>query len=805
MSLVLESAKSASAGQESPSAIRDCEHCGTSFQPRFEEERFCCSGCRVVHEMIGEAGFGAFYELLGTRKLDPVDAVAEEARLVDEETLAAIAEVESSAIASKSAAKMRFRVGNLSCTACVWLIDRLFRERKGALRVSSDTGRSVLTVWWTPGEFDAVAFLSDLRRFGYPASLLSEDEEEEPGESRALLTRLGTTGAFALNAMGFSLPVYLGLETSDDLARLFALVAFASATLAMAVGGSYFFARAWQALRHRTLHMDVPIALGLAAAYAGSLVGWATGSHRLIYFDFVATFAFLMLAGRWLHLRLLERNRRQLRARDRHLVSVQKVEAGGNRKRIPFVKIEPGDVLEIEPGGLVPVDGVVDSSEAFFRLDWITGEPAPARFREGQHVRAGAKNAGATPVRVEAIHAFAGSFLERLLAPDEEEGAEAPPPSNLLKYYLSIVVVLAFAGAIWWIAAAREPGTALQVFVSVLVVSCPCALGLALPLLEETVLGRLRREGVFVRHASLWKRLRRVRVLAFDKTGTLTDPVSRLSDPEEIDRLDEEAANALAALVKRNHHPIARAISEELVSRRGRIDSGTQWQVQEIAGKGVVCEIDGVEWKLGRPGWSGPEGDGTVLSRDGEVIARFHAEETLRDGVAERIAGWRRRGFGIKLLSGDPESARVAAVAELLGIGETDRGAALSPEEKATEIERFGSEQVLYVGDGGNDGPALDAAGASGSPATGVRAVESRADFVFTGRGFRALDWIFAAEQRRRHLGVVIFLTAVTYNAGAIGLALSGHMSPLLAAVLMPLSSLVTLAIAARGGRFPIS
>lgn len=821
---------------------RRCEHCGNHYQPRFEAERFCCSGCRVVHELIQSGGFGSFYDLLGGRVLQPANQLDPDGDQL-EELAEAVAEAESKRSSPDAAARLTVRLGNLSCTACVWLVDHLFRQHSGALRMNSDTSRSTLTLWWNPGEFAAMDFLRDLHRYGYPASVCRPEDEEAPQEGRALLTRLGVTAGLAMNTMAFTLPSYLGLETGHELARLFTLVAFASATLALAVGGSYFFQRALSSLKVRALHMDVPISLGLAAAWLGSVAGLLFGVDELLYFDFVAMFAFLMLSGRYLHLRLLDRNRRQLWAREREIQSTHRLDDEGRRSRVPLARVGAGDRLEIAPGGMVPVESVLESGAAKFHLDWINGEPEPVVYGTGQRVPAGARNASSAPVRVVARHAYAGSFLERLFAPaddDFDSHSAASSTHPIRKYYLAAVLLVAFGGFGAWSAAGKGFASSLQVLISVLVVSCPCALGLALPLLEEILLAKLKTHGLFIRRHSLWNRLRRIKRLDFDKTGTLTEPVKRLANPEAIDRLDEESLAALRRLVETNHHPVGRALREVVVARRG-LGSGmgilpmhrgetsedpspplanppkpiastsislpnpamhrqdADATLSEHPGQGVSFAKSGTIWRLGRGDWATDAPDeACVLSRDGKTVATFRLEESVRDGAVEQLHRLRSQGFRLRILSGDPDAERVAATAAALGLDPGEVHANLSPAEKASLIRAEAPGETLFVGDGGNDGLAFEAAAATGSPATGIRAIESRADFVFTGRGFHAIPLLLdAAARRRRQIGRV-FAVALVYNLGAVSLCLAGLMNPLLAAILMPLSSLVTTTMAAR-------
>lgn len=792
--------------------VRQCEHCGNRFQVRFEAERFCCAGCRAVHDLIQSGGFGSFYELLGRRILQPATEPEPDPGQF-EELAEAVATAEGQAGASGSPARISLRLGNLSCTACLWLIDHLLRLHPGTLRMNGDTSRSVLTLWWNPGEFAAMDFLRELHRHGYPPSLCRPEEEEAPQESHALLTRLGVTAGLAMNTMAFTLPSYLGLEYDSDLSRLFTLVAFASATLALAVGGSYFFQRALSSLRLRVLHMDVPISLGLATAWLGSTGGLLFGIEDMLYFDFVAIFAFLMLSGRYLHLRLLDRNRRQLHASEREITTTLRVDTSGGRQRIALARIEADDRLEIAPGGLVPVEANLASPPAPFLLDWINGEPEPVLHLTGQTIPAGARNGSGAPVLATARHAYAGSFLERLFAPaddDFETHSAAAATHPVRKFYLVSVLLAAFGGAAGWLFAGRGIAPSLQVFISILVVSCPCALGLALPLLEEVLLSKLKRHGVFIRRHSLWSRLRRVTRLDFDKTGTLTEPVKRLLDPDVLTALDGSARGALRRLVARNTHPVGRALRDVLVEHFG-LENFSDLEtspVEEVPGNGVFfVETDtGVTWRLGRGEWACPgvggaepgTGEACLLSRDGVRLAAFRLEEAVRDGAVEQLRALRRRGYRLRILSGDPDAARVALTAAKLGLVDEEVHAGLSPSEKAALIAADAPEETLFVGDGGNDGPAFEAAAVTGSPATGIRAIETRADFVFTGRGFHAIPLLLDAARRRRHFVGRLFVTALLYNIGAIALCLAGWMNPLLAAILMPLSSLVTTAMAAR-------
>jgi len=797
-------------GKTRPSLFR-CDHCGTPFQKRFEEERFCCAGCRTVFELIQDGGFGSFYELLGRQTLEPISQLSP-ADDKDGDLAEAVEAAEETSRNLESPATLTLRVGNLSCTACVWLIDHLFRKYPGALKLVTDTSRSVLSLWWVPGEFEIHSFLTDLRRFGYPADLCTDDGSGPVSESHALLTRVGVTGGLAMNTMAFTLPSYLGLDTGTDLARLFTLIAFASATLSVAVGGSYFFQRAIASLRIGALHMDVPIALGLAIAYVGSVTGWFFQWEGLLYFDFVANFAFFMLAGRWLHLRVLDRNRSQLHARGRNLTTVTRLNPGPGKSTVPYAEVVEWDALEISKGAMVPTRSLLVESDAVFLLDWITGEPEPVTFRCGQEIPAGARSASDQTVQVVSCERFSGSFLESLLemAPPSVDAAEEVRSSGRIAgIYMGIVIGIALIGALVHGFVLRNPVGAVQVLVSVLVVSCPCALGLALPLLNERFLARLREKGVYVRRHSLWARLLKVRRIAFDKTGTLTGSIHRLREPGIIDSLPTEARGALRFLTEQNEHPHAKAIFEELSLREGLQVPSAEATVDFSIGQGAECHIGEDLWRLGRRDWTCPgplssqaQERGCTLSKNGVALASFEIAETLRDGAVRQIQTLREAGLDLMIISGDPEGERVLRIARDLGIDDEKVFFNQSPEAKAALLREHSPETTLYVGDGGNDRLALKTAAVSGSPATGIRAIEGETDFVFTGRGFHVLTLLLETARRRKNLLRILFTVAILYNVIAVAICLAGMMNPILAAILMPLSSIVTSMIASRGTAF---
>jgi Cu2+-exporting ATPase len=646
-------------------------------------------------------------------------------------------------------------------------------------------------VTWHRGAFAFTDFARSVQQFGY---LLGKPGAAPAGDVFSLGRRTGVCAAFALNAMAFSLPAYLGMERTFLFAPWFDLIAACSATLALLVGGSYFARRSFAALRRGVLHIDTPITLGIAAAWFGSVAGWLGAVEGLKYFDFVAIFIFLMLAGRWLQQSAVERNRRRLLQSTTVPESVTTTDADGNEADVPLDRLARGDVLRIQPGEAFPVACTLNSPDAMLSLEWINGESDAARRSEGQHVPSGALNIGTNAVEAECLETWDASLLHQLAATKAATGP-TPALAGLLSGYLAAVVLIGVAGFAFWLADGAGAGRALQIMISVFVVSCPCALGVAAPFADDMAATAMERLGVFVRSSGVWQKLGRVRTIVFDKTGTLTMENPQLINPETLDALGEQDKAALRVLVTANLHPVSRSLFEAL----GAMTAQHHPPVEETIGHGVKFTDDrGTGWALGRPEWqsrnAGLADADALFTRDGVELAAFRFREALRPQTADAFAALRRRHFAMHLLSGD-RAEKVARAARSLHIPPSNWQAEMTPAQKAGRVASLDPRHTLYLGDGANDSLAFAEALCTGSPVTGRNFLEHKADFYFLGNSLRFVPDLLDTARRRGSAVRRVFAFALAYNIATIVISLTGHMSPLLAAVLMPLSSLATLGI----------
>jgi Cu2+-exporting ATPase len=766
----------------------NCTHCGSPV-PAARDDGFCCAGCSYVHDLLHQEGLDHFYDLKGNAALPPVAPQALRERDYDWLTLLS---TEAERTSESDAVELRLAVQGLSCVGCVWLIERLFSRHAGALRVNVDVVHGEVRLTWQRGQFDAVAVARDLQSFGYLLGPPLQGGEKK--ESSGLARRMGVCGAFAMNAMAFSLPAYFGMPRDFAFAHWFDLIAAFSATLAMAVGGSYFIERSLRSLRAGVLHIDTPIALGVTAAYAGSMGGWIAGVEGLKYFDFVAIFIFLMLTGRWAQQAAVDRNRRRL-MRDTSIPEmVNVINDAGMEEAQPVANLKAGTRFVVKPAQTVPVAAKLMSESASVSLEWINGESEAQNREEGQLVPSGALNIGTRPLMVESVETWEDSTLRRLLDARREAEFRDVRLEKLLRGYLVAVVVTGFGGGIWWWAHGSGITQALQVMISIFVVSCPCALGVAVPLAEEMAASRAEKLGVFVRSLGLWKRLMRVKRVVFDKTGTLTLENPVLENAGVLRTLDAETRAALRHLVTGNLHPVSRSLYDA-VAFEGDSRVFDRCTVKEAVGQGLGFQDgSGHDWRLGRPE-AGTAGD-AVLTRDGVVLAAFRFRDELRAESVQEVRHLHERQIEVCVLSGD-RSRKVEEIARKLELPEACWRAELTPEAKAEWLRERNHDDTLYVGDGANDSLAFDAALCAGSPVTGRSFLEQKADFFFLGHSLRFVSGLMHVARLHRRATRRVFAFSVSYNLITAVAGLMGHLSPLAAAILMPLSSVCTLSLVA--------
>ncbi len=758
-------------------------------------------GCEAVYGLLVEQGLTRYYQL-AQGKTAPAPEPRKERAYAWLEPLVTRAESIPGPLCA-----LELDVQGIHCAACVWLMNELFRRQSGGAGLTVDPALGKVRMQWLSGAFDVAAFLRGVEGFGY---LFGPSRKRPERSSLDLPIRLGICAALSMNVMLFSVSFYVGLTPEDgDVFGLFTRLSLWLSSAVVVVGGWPFFRSALHGLRRGVLHLDLPIALGIVLVYGMSLAQARGGRGDLAYFDTLNTFVTLMLVGRWLQQRVLERNRRFLLDDDGAEGLFVRREEGDRLATVRAAQVAEGDVLVIAPGDLVPVDAAVLDTDARVSTDWITGEPGERMVARGRELPAGAFNAGREAIRVRAKQAFTDSPLVALLRRAPTPVLADAPHTRFWdrvsrRWVVAVLAVSALGLAMWWPAG---PDKALEVAVALLVVTCPCAIGIATPLAYELVQARLRRGGFFVRSADLLDRLPRVRKVLFDKTGTLTLGRLEVVDRAAVTGLTPASRDIAFDLVSRSNHPASRCLSAVLAREGARFTP--EARVAEHVGRGLELERDGVRWRLGRADWATEPGAsprpavllsgsglaaGPVLTRDGVPVAFFQLQESVRPDARREVQALQAEGRDVWLISGDTP-ARVEEMAVALGIPAEHALGGQRPEDKAAAVAKLDAADTLYLGDGVNDSLAFERALCAGTPAIDRPVMPGKSDFFLLGEGLGAIREALRLSMRLRQVVRRLLALAVTYNVVAVSVCLAGWMTPLRAAVAMPAISLTTLFI----------
>jgi Cu2+-exporting ATPase len=771
-----------------------CPHCGASVGTAGPGGgRFCCAGCAGAYRLVEELGLGQYYARRTAAPAPPLPAEPSAA-----EELAPFA-----AASSDGSATIDLLVDGLRCAACVWLIETALRRRPEVIEARVNlTGRR-LHLRWRGEAADVTPLARLVTQLGYRVAPFAAEglEAQRDGRETELLRALGVAGFATANVMLLSVAIWSGIDgemgtaTRDLLHWLSALVALP----AIAYAGWPFFRSALSALRAGRTNMDVPISIGVLLAAGMSLFEtMRSGPHA--YFDSAITLLFFLLVGRYLDLRA----RGRARSAAEHLLTLGRapatlIAADGSTRRVPATSLAIGDAILVAAGERIAADGRVIAGCSSLDKSLIDGESLPLAVAPGAAVHAGTLNLAA-PLQIEVSAVGERTLLaeiRRLVEAAEQDRARyVILADRVARLYAPAVHLMALATFVGWavLVAWQE---ALLNAVAVLIITCPCALGLAVPVVQVIASGRLMRRGILLKSATALERLAAVDTIVFDKTGTLT-----LGRPELIasDSAEDELHLA-AALGATSRHPLSQALV------RACPGAPPADGVRELPGQGLACDTAAGELRLGNRSFCGvmAPGDDAVdslelwLARPGRRPCRFRFADAIRPDAAATIAALRGSGKRILLLSGD-RNAVVAALATTLGIPQSEAG--LLPADKLARLHALAAAgaRVMMIGDGLNDAPALAAAAVSMSPSTAADISQNAADVVFRGASLDAVREVLAVARRSGRLVRQNIGLAIAYNAFAVPLAMLGHVTPLVAAIAMSSSSLLVVGNALRLG-----
>jgi Cu2+-exporting ATPase len=688
-------------------------------------------------------------------------------------------------------------VPSAHCGGCIAGIESALCKLDGVVSARLNLSTRRATVKWRKA--GAVPpFIEALAAAGFDASLFANDEPDTDPEKQKLLRATAVAGFCTMNIMLLSVSVWAG--AAPDTRHLFHLLSAALAIPAVFYSGRIFLQSAWLAISKGRTNMDVPISIGIVAALALSIHDTlSNGFHA--YFDAVTALIFFVLVGRTLDHIMRGKARTAVMGLARTMPRGATVAAdGGTRVYKQIEQIGVGDLVIVAAGDRVPLDGTVVAGGADVDASAVTGEAVPIPAFPGDAVLAGMMNLnGMLEVRVERTSesSFFADMVRMIEAAEQGRARYRRLTDKAAALYAPVVHAFAAAAFVAWFAMTGDWHRSLTVAISVLIVTCPCALGLAVPMVHVMAARRLFERGIALKDGSALERLVEVDTVVFDKTGTLT--LGALAVTRSTVRGgDLDVAKALA---HNSGHPVAHAIlSLPGDGKSLRIDD-----FAEVPGQGLEGRIDGVRYRLGRAEWA-LEASGearanafgaTTLSKDGKAAGLFEFSDTVRPEAREVVRSLRAHGMAVELLSGDRRKV-VAELAEDLQI--TDFHPELLPRHKVQRLEELGLQgrKTLMIGDGLNDGPALSAAYVSMAPSSAADVGRAAADLVFFGGRLSAVTEALRIAATAHRLVRQNLALAIGYNLLVVPIALTGHVTPLMAAVAMSLSSIVVVANALR-------
>jgi Cu2+-exporting ATPase len=780
-----------------------CAHCGLDAgpSPRVAGGKvFCCAGCEAVHAILHQEGLGAFYETGGVGSL-----AARQGRGPGAAAPApAFGPLDAAGAAELDVVGMR-------CASCAWLIERYLGRRAGVVGVRVSYATATASLRWDPGTTSLGALLAALERIGYRARPAEPRLRalQDDREVRLLQVRTGIALLLAMNVMLASLALYAGewQGMSGSVREGLRLVASLLALPVVLWAGWPFLRGAIAALRAGHATMDTLVAVGSTAALAASLVGLARGGP--VYFDSAAMIVALVLLGRSIEQGARRRGMQALRG----LLALEPEMArlADGEVVVPAADLRPGQEVAVRPGERFPCDGTVLSGRSEADEALLTGETRPRGVGPGDVVHGGALNTWGA-LRVRADRVGADTAVARIVRAVARALSSRAPVERLADrvtaVFVPAVLLLGAATAIGWYLWGGGWGRAVMTGVAVVVVACPCALGLATPAALVVALGGAARRGIFFRDAEALERAARVRRVAFDKTGTLTDGAVAVREVRPASGWSADEVLRVAASAERlSEHPVGRSLVA--AARAHGLALAEPQGFRAVPGGGVEAGVGGHRVLVGSPGFVrgrqpvpedvGSDGTLVCVAVDGGLAGSLVTADAVRPEAREAVARLAEAGIESAVLSGDAPAPVLHAASEAgVPAGRVHHG--LSPEAKAELVTRWLREgiETAMVGDGVNDAPALAAAGVGIALGTGTDVALEAADIALSGSDLRAVPEALGIARRARRVVRQNLGWALAYNLAAVPLAVAGLIHPAVAAGAMALSSVSVLLNALR-------
>lgn len=765
-----------------------CYHCGdhcVTTKIKLEEKTFCCEGCRLVYQLLQQNDLCTYYDLNNNPgQSQRMTVRPDKFAFLDDTRMA------DRLITYKDDKQVHalFYLPQMHCSSCLYLLENLHRIHPGALSSTVNFTRKELEVIIDPSAISLRETAELLTRIGYePYISLNDLKEKRPGLDKSLVYQLGVAGFCFGNIMLLSFPEYLGVEHAEEgLRDIFRWLNFALALPVLLFASLPFYESSWKSLKHRYLNIDAPIALAIIITFIRSAWEVISGTGGG-YFDSMSGIVFFMLMGRVLQ----DKTYRQLsfeRDYTSYFPIAVSVLKDGKEIPTPLPEIKAGDTLLIHSGELVPADGILTRGKGYIDYSFVTGESIPVTRDMGEMLYAGGKQTGGA-MELFVVKEVAQSYLTRLWNRDNfKEAKEKPSFVDLLSRYFTVIVFsIAAITATYW--AFNDSSRIWPAVTAIFIIACPCALLLSNSFTNGNMLRILSRNGLYLRNATTIETLAEIDHIVFDKTGTLTQACQ-----QEVrwkgEELTAKQKQLIAAIVRQSVHPLNQALQAEFPLQK----ETDVHDFEELAGRGMSGIVNGIHIKMGSGEFvtahAKEEKETRVyLSMDGKLQGHFHFSNHYRESLPLLIKDL-KPNFKLSVLSGDNDAER-RNLHDLLGVS-AQIHFRQKPEDKLHYIESLQQKgaKVMMVGDGLNDAGALKQADIGLAISEQSNNFTPASDAIIEAKKLPLLYRFIQLAKANKRIVIASFILSIVYNIIGLFFAVQGNLSPLIAAILMPSSSL---------------
>ncbi|CAM3075842.1 heavy metal translocating P-type ATPase [Flavobacterium frigoris] len=771
---------------------QNCFHCGLDIikaeEIIFDDKSFCCNGCKTVYEIFSVNDLTCYYDFEKAPGATPLDIKGKYDFLENESIVAKLLEFEEEATAIVS-----LSIPHIHCSSCIWILENLQRLQKGISTSQVNFPEKKVRITYNPQTVSLSKIVYLLSSIGYePYISLENYETGKKNIDRSLTYKLGVAFFCFGNIMLLSFPEYFEVNEFwlDTYKPFFRWLIFILSLPAFLYSASDYYVSAYKSIRSKMLNIDIPIALGIIVMFVRSTTD-IVFNYGSGFFDSLTGLIFFMLLGKMFQIKTYSFLSFERDFKSYFPIAITRINSDGSEESVPVYDIQKGDRLLIRNQELIPVDGILISEKAAIDYSFVTGEAVPITKNSGDKVFAGGKQIGKV-VEMEVLYSVSQSYLTQLWSNDVFQKAVTQRHKSITdtisRYFTPVLLLIAFASFAYWIVI--DTNTAFNVFTAILIVACPCALALTAPFTMGNVLRILGKQKFYLKNALVIEQLAKVDTIVFDKTGTITtNKKAKIS--YEGESLSSENLTNIKTVLRASNHPLSRMLYDFLPEMK----SVTITDFEEITGKGIRAKIQGIEVVIGSAAFAGSPDENTVLQTavhitiNNEYYGKYIFNNQYRVGL-ESLFKSLKQNYQIKVLSGDNEGEKFS-LEMLLPVG-TELIFNQKPEQKLEFIKQLQEQgrNVMMVGDGLNDAGALAQSNVGISISENVNVFSPACDGILEANEFQKLHYFLKLSKKAMTTIRMSFGMSLLYNIIGLSFAITGHLQPLVAAIIMPLSTI---------------